>query len=96
MEATKAAAGRENLAAAGLADLVEIRVGDALETLKDGIGGDVDLVHLDGASNLYVPVLKQDTGSPRLALAHAQVLNNELSEVGDVAIWVSGKLSQPR
>ncbi len=58
LEATKAAAARENLAAAGLADLVEIRVGDALETLKNGVGGEIDLVHLDGAFNLYLPVLK--------------------------------------
>jgi predicted O-methyltransferase YrrM len=58
LEATKAAAARENLVAAGLSDLVDIRVGDALETLKEGIGGDVDLVHLDGAFNLYLPVLK--------------------------------------
>jgi predicted O-methyltransferase YrrM len=58
LEASKAAAARESLAAAGLADLVDIRVGDALETLKDDIGGDVDLVHLDGAFNLYLPVLK--------------------------------------
>lgn len=58
LEATKASSARENLAAAGFADLVEIRVGDALETLKDNIGGDVDLVHLDGAFNLYLPVLK--------------------------------------
>ncbi|AGA26405.1 O-methyltransferase [Singulisphaera acidiphila] len=58
LEATKAAAARDNLAAAGLADLVDIRVGDALETLKEGISGDVDLVHLDGAFNLYLPVLK--------------------------------------
>ncbi|MBI3800190.1 MAG: methyltransferase, partial [Deltaproteobacteria bacterium] len=36
----------------------EIRVGDALETLKDGIDGDVDLVLLDGAFSLYLPVLK--------------------------------------
>jgi predicted O-methyltransferase YrrM len=58
LEASKAAAARESLAAGGLADLVDIRVGDALETLKDGIGGDVDMVHLDGAFNLYLPVLK--------------------------------------
>jgi predicted O-methyltransferase YrrM len=58
LEATKAAAAKESLAAAGLADLVDIRVGDALETLKDGVGGDVDLVHLDGAISLYLPVLK--------------------------------------
>jgi predicted O-methyltransferase YrrM len=58
LEPTKAKRARENLAAAGLADLVEIRVGDALETLKDGIDGDVDLVFLDGAFSLYLPVLK--------------------------------------
>jgi predicted O-methyltransferase YrrM len=58
LEPSKAQRARENLAAAGLADLVEIRVGDALETLKDGIGGDVDLVLLDGAFILYLPVLK--------------------------------------
>lgn len=58
LEATKAAAARENLAAAGLSNFVDLRTGDALETLKDGIGGDVDLVHLDGAFSLYLPVLK--------------------------------------
>jgi predicted O-methyltransferase YrrM len=58
LEPTKAQRARENLAAAGLADLVEIRVGDALETLKDGIDGDVDVVLLDGAFSLYLPVLK--------------------------------------
>jgi len=58
LEPIKAQRARENLAAAGLADLVEIRVGDALETLKDGIDGDVDVVLLDGAFILYLPVLK--------------------------------------
>jgi predicted O-methyltransferase YrrM len=58
LEPTKAKRAKENLAAAGLADLVEIRVGDALETLKDGIDEDVDLVLLDGAFSLYLPVLK--------------------------------------
>jgi predicted O-methyltransferase YrrM len=58
LEATKAAAARGNLAAAGLDGLVDIRVGDALETLSEGIEGDVDLVHLDGAFNLYLPVLR--------------------------------------
>ena len=58
LEPTKAQRARENLAAAGLADLVEIRVGDALDTLKEGIDGDVDVVLLDGAFSLYLPVLK--------------------------------------
>jgi predicted O-methyltransferase YrrM len=58
LESTKANRARENLTAAGLADFVGIRVGDALETLKVGIDGDVDLVLLDGAFSLYLPVLK--------------------------------------
>src|SRR6185437_4106557 len=58
LEPAKANRARQNLLAAGLADLVEICVGDALETLKDGIDGDVDLVFLDGAFSLYLPVLK--------------------------------------
>jgi len=57
LEAGKVARAREHLDAAGLADLVDIREGDALETLRD-IDGEVDLVHLDGAWSLYLPVLK--------------------------------------
>lgn len=37
--------------------MVDIREGDALETLKD-VGGEVDLALLDGAWSLYLPVLK--------------------------------------
>ena len=48
LEASKAARARANLEAAGLADLVDIRVGDARETLVD-VGGDINLVLLDGA-----------------------------------------------
>ena len=58
LEPTKAQRARENLAAAGVADLVDIRVGDALDTLKEGIDGEVDVVLLDGAFSLYLPVLK--------------------------------------
>ncbi|MCV7421717.1 class I SAM-dependent methyltransferase [Mycobacterium yunnanensis] len=56
LEPTKARRAMENLAAAGLADLVDVRVGDALETLRDDIE-EVDLVLLDGAFSLYLPVL---------------------------------------
>jgi predicted O-methyltransferase YrrM len=58
LETTKARRARENLNEAGLADLVEIRIGDAQETLEDGIDADVDLVLLDGAFSLYLAVLK--------------------------------------
>lgn len=58
LEPTKAQRAHQNLASVGLADIVDIRVGDALETLRDGVGGQVDLVLLDGAFSLYLPVLK--------------------------------------
>lgn len=58
LEASKAERAQANVAAAGLADLVEFRVGDARETLKAGIGGDIDMVMLDGAFILYLPILK--------------------------------------
>ena len=57
LEPTKVARARANLEAAGLADLVEIREGDALETLKD-VGGEVDVVLIDGAFSLYLQVLR--------------------------------------
>jgi predicted O-methyltransferase YrrM len=49
---------RANLEEAGLASEVEIREGDALETLSDP-GGPVDLAFLDGWKELYVPVLER-------------------------------------
>jgi predicted O-methyltransferase YrrM len=56
-EASKVARARENLTAAGLIDLVEIREGDALQTLKAGLPETIDLVLLDGAKALYPEVL---------------------------------------
>ena len=53
----KAQRARENLRAAGLLDYVDLREGDALETLK-GIAGGVTLLFLDGWKKLYLPVLK--------------------------------------
>jgi len=52
----KAVAARENLADAGLADLVEVRVGDARETLRS-LPGQVDVLFLDGWNDLYLPIL---------------------------------------
>lgn len=45
--AAKAATAQRNLAAAGLENYVDIRIGDARETLKD-LGGPVDFVLIDG------------------------------------------------
>jgi len=57
-EPAKVAQARANLVAAGLDDLVEIRVGDALETLARDLPETVDLVLLDGAKSLYPRVLE--------------------------------------
>jgi predicted O-methyltransferase YrrM len=56
-EPSKIAHARENLAAAGLSDLVEIREGDALETLAHDLPDTIDLVLLDGAKPLYPKIL---------------------------------------
>jgi predicted O-methyltransferase YrrM len=63
IEAEKAAAAQRNLAEAGLDDLVEMRVGDALATLEDV--QEADLLFLDGWNNLYEPVV--DLLEPRLS-----------------------------
>jgi predicted O-methyltransferase YrrM len=56
-EASKAARARENFTAGGLADLIELRQGDALQTLARDLPGRIDLVLLDGAKGLYPAVL---------------------------------------
>jgi predicted O-methyltransferase YrrM len=53
----KADRAREYIAAAGLADMVEFRVGDALETLKD-LKRDVSVAFLDGWKEIYLPLLR--------------------------------------
>ena len=56
-EPSKVAQARENLQAGGLSDLVEIRVGDALQTLSVDVPKPVDLLLLDGAKALYPEIL---------------------------------------
>src|SRR5262249_40621573 len=53
----KARLASANLAEAGLGDLVELRVGDALETLHD-LDGPIDLLFLDGWNDLSLPILE--------------------------------------
>ncbi len=53
----KAAAARRHFANAGLADCIELREGDARETLADVAAG-VDFVLLDGWPNLVWPVFR--------------------------------------
>lgn len=56
-EPSKLARARDNLEAAGLTDLVELRAGDALQTLAHDLPESIDLVLLDGAKALYPAVL---------------------------------------
>ena len=58
-EPSKVAAARRNFDAAGLGDLVEVREGDALETLANELPESIDLVLLDGAKALYPAVLSR-------------------------------------
>ena len=56
-ETGKLATAKANLAEGGLADLVEFREGDALETLAVDLPEAIDLVLLDGAKALYPDIL---------------------------------------
>ncbi|PVX76375.1 O-methyltransferase [Paraburkholderia unamae] len=56
-EPSKVTRARANLTAGGLADLVEIREGDALQTLSADLPESIDLLLLDGAKALYGDIL---------------------------------------
>jgi predicted O-methyltransferase YrrM len=56
-EPSKMARARDNLTAGGLADLVEFREGDALQTLAVQLPEKVDILLLDGAKSLYRDIL---------------------------------------
>lgn len=56
-ESAKVARARENMVAGGLIDLVEIREGDALQTLGIDLPETIDLLLLDGAKALYPAIL---------------------------------------
>jgi predicted O-methyltransferase YrrM len=56
-EPTKHARAKQNFRAAGLEEVVDVRLGDAITTLAD-VPGPIDLVLLDGWKDLYLPMLK--------------------------------------
>ncbi|MEW7855242.1 class I SAM-dependent methyltransferase [Pseudomonas chlororaphis] len=56
-EASKVERARQHLLEGGLADLVEIREGDALKTLAVDLPESIDLLLLDGAKALYADIL---------------------------------------
>ncbi|PXX35020.1 MULTISPECIES: O-methyltransferase [Burkholderia] len=73
-EPSKVVRARANLTAAGLADLVEIREGDALRTLAADLPDTVDLLLLDGAKALYPEILA--LVEPRLGAGAFVVADN--------------------
>lgn len=73
-EPSKLTHARANLAAAGFADLVEIREGDALETLARDLPDTIDGVLLDGHKGLYARVF--ELLAPRLRVGSFIVADN--------------------
>lgn len=54
---SKAERAAQNITEAGLADYVDIKVGDAMETLKDH-AAPIDFLFLDGWKDLYLPLFR--------------------------------------
>ena len=73
LEASKQAVATANLEEAGLAPWSEVRLGDALETLRE-VPEPVDMVFLDGWKELYLPVLELLT--PRLRPGSVVIADN--------------------
>ncbi|MGU3651926.1 O-methyltransferase [Mycolicibacterium sp. A43C] len=73
-EPSKVARARANLEEAGLADLVEVREGDALTTLSTDVPDNVDLLLLDGAKSLYLEILRLI--EPRLVVGGLVIADN--------------------
>ncbi|VTP15819.1 putative O-methyltransferase [Phytobacter ursingii] len=73
-EPSKAARARQHFNLGGVSDLIEIREGDALETLRQDLPDTIDLVLLDGAKSLYPEIL--DLLEPRLRKGALIVADN--------------------
>ena len=73
LSADKVATATRNFADAGLADLITVLQGDALQTLA-GVEGPVEFVLLDGWKDLYIQVL--ELLEPRLAPGALVVADN--------------------
>ena len=86
LNAAKVARARSNLAEAGLADLVTILEGDALESLA-GLPGPVGFVLLDGWKRLYLPVLR--LLEPRLTPGALVVADDTVSMAAEMTDYLS-------
>ena len=85
--AQKASAAIQHFAAAAVLDLIDLREGDALETLKEGVEN-IDFLLLDGWKDVYLPLLLQL--EPKLADgAHIYLDNADMSDVQPVLQYIS-------
>jgi len=88
-EPSKAARARENFAAGGVSDLVELREGDAIETLAADLPETIDLLLLDGAKSLYLDILRLVEGRLRpgaiIVADNADYCPDYLDHVGSAA-----------
>jgi predicted O-methyltransferase YrrM len=82
----KAAKARSNIAEAGLADYVDIRVGNAVETLRD-LEAPVDFLLSDGFPQYALPVLQ--LVAPRMRRGAIVLNHNALAMKGDHAGYVA-------
>jgi predicted O-methyltransferase YrrM len=73
MSAAKIATAKQNFADAGLAEVITVLEGDALQTLTD-LDGPVDFVLLDGWKEFYLPVIQ--LLEPRLSPGALVVADN--------------------
>jgi predicted O-methyltransferase YrrM len=74
LEPNKVQRARQNLRDAGLDDLVDVREGDALQTLGRDLPETIDLVLLDGHKPLYLPIF--ELVAPRLRAGSFVVADN--------------------
>jgi predicted O-methyltransferase YrrM len=95
-EPSKVMRARENIATAGLSNLVEIREGDALVSLAHNLPDTIDFVLLDGAKALYPRILA--LVEPRLragAFVVADDADHSPEYLARVRSPVAGYLSVP-
>jgi len=69
LDPIKAERAAHNFSVAGLSEVIDLRVGDAFETLKSGLGGGIDLLLLDGWKEAYLPMLEPQLAPNALVVA---------------------------
>lgn len=85
IEPAKVKRAKANIESAGLSAFVEIREGDARETLTQ-LPRRIDMVHLDGAFTLYMPILKLI--EPHLERGAIILAENAYEQAGEFLTYV--------